>query len=83
MMDQQAECHSVNDQVMDEWARVRIKHLVRFLGRLAYKGLGGGGLMEADIRIHIFLHYVVQYGKAAGPGTTKHKTILSQDGCVM
>ena len=39
--------------------------------------------MEADIRIHIFLHYVVQYGKAAGPGTTKHKTILSQDGCVM
>ena len=81
MMDQQTECHSVNDQVMDEWTRVRIKHLVHFLGRPAYKGLGGGGeLMEAHVRI---LHYVVGYGKAAGPGTTKHKTILSQDGCVM
>ena len=79
-MDQQTECHSLNDQVMDEWARVRIKHLVHFLGRLAYKGLGGEELMEADICI---IHYVVGYGKAAGPGTTKHKTILSQDGCVM
>ena len=39
--------------------------------------------MEADIRIHIFLHYVVGYGKAAGPGTTKHKKIMSEAGRLM
>ena len=81
MIDQHTECHSVNEQVMDEWqpgARARITHLVHFLGRLAYKGLGRGGeLMEADIRIHIFLHYVVGYGKAAGAWITKHKKIMS------
>ena len=52
-----------SDGRVTAWARARIKHLVHFLGRLAYKGLGKGGeLMEADICI---LHYAVGYGKAA------------------
>ena len=32
-----------SDGRVTAWARARIKHLVHFLGRLAYKGLGRGG----------------------------------------